>query len=344
MTKGAQRLLKDSIVVDGLCHTLLGDPPPGSGGKSIVDLILEGGVNVINATVILDYYKNDFPTYVKELYRFFVLEEAVPEKVLIIREYSDIEKAKASNRLGILLSMQGADSIEHDLRYVSVLHRLGVRIIQITYNQRNNLGCGAYEPNDTGLTRFGQQAILEMNRLGILIDLSHVGYRTSLDTIEFSRDPVVFSHSSVKALNAHPRNITDEQIMAVAAKGGLVGICPHSVMSVLEGNTGWPTVDDFIDHIKYVMDLVGEDAVGIGTDRWMRPTLAYKMLRVEFERTLPGFFGGFTGEQKHVDGFNYYDQWLNLTEHLMKRGFSDEQIRKILGGNFARVFRTVFNK
>lgn len=344
MSSDSKELLKRAIVVDGLCHTLIGDPPPAPPGKEIVDLILEGGVNVINATVILDYYKNDFTTYVKELYRFFVLEEAIPEKLLIVRNYADIVRAKNEGKLGVILSMQGADAIEHDIRYITILHKLGVRIIQITYNQRNNIGCGAYEPNDTGLTRFGQQAILEMNRLGILIDLSHVGYRTSLDAIEFSQDPVVFSHSSVKALNPHPRNITDEQIKAVAAKGGVVGLCPHSVMTVMKGRSSWPTVDDFIDHIAYVMDLVGEDFVGIGTDRWMRPTLAYKMLRVEFERTLPGFFGQFTGEQKHVDGFNFYDHWSNLVEHLQKRRFTDAQICKILGGNFVRVFKAVFDK
>ena len=343
MSSQARPLLQKSIVVDGLFHSLLIDPPPADGRKDTVDLLLAGGVNIINGTVILDFYRNDFPTYCRELYRFFVLEEACPEKVLLVRSYADLLQAKREGKLGVILSMQGADALEHDLRYVALLHRLGVRLIQITYNQRNNLGCGVFEPQDTGLTRFGQQAIYEMNRLGIVIDLSHVGHQTSLDAIEVSRDPVVFSHCGVKALNPHKRNLTDEQIRAVAAKGGMVGLCPHSVMCMKDRGTR-PTADDFIDQIKHVADLVGEDHVGIGTDRWMRPTLAYKLVRTEFERTLPGFFGEFSGEEKHVAGFNYYDEWESLVDHLLRRSFSDAQIEKILGGNFCRVFRQVWEK
>lgn len=343
MSGRAKEVLKNSVVVDGLFHSLLNDLPPTDTTKDIIDLLIDGGVTVINATVVLDYYKNDFPIYIKELYRFFMLEEAYPEKVLIIRNYADIERAKKDNKLGLVLSMQGADSIEHDLRYITILYKLGVRLIQITYNQHNNLGSGVFESNDKGLTRFGQQTIYEMNRLGILLDLSHVGYKTSLDAIELSQDPAVFSHVSVKSLCEHPRNISDEQIRAVAAKGGLVGVCPHSVMCTKTKGSR-PTVDDFIDHIEYIINLTGEDHVGIGTDRWMRPTLGYKLLRVEFERTLPGFFGSFSGEEKHVAGFNYYDEWENLTESLFKRGFSEAQVQKVLGGNFCRVFKQVWDK
>lgn len=121
-----------------------------------------------------------------------------------------------------------------------------------------------------------------------------------------------------------------------------MGICPHSVMCA-KARGEWPTVDDYVDHIRYVVDLAGEDCVGVGTDRWMRTTLGYKMQRVEFERTMPGFFGGYTGEQKHVQGFNYYDQWSNLIEHLQRRGFGDEQVMKVLGGNLLRVFRAVWH-
>lgn len=343
MAHQARELLQRSIVVDGLFHRLLTDPPPTDGQKDIIDLLLGGGVTIINGTVVLDFYKNDFTIYCRGLHRFFLLEEACPEKVRLVRRYADVLQAKRDGKLGVILSMQGADALEHELRYVALLYKLGVRLIQITYNQRNNLGCGVFEPHDTGLTRFGQQAIYEMNRLGIVIDLSHVGHRTSLDAIEVSMDPAVFSHCGVKALNPHKRNLTDDQVRAVAAKGGVVGLCPHSVMCMKEREKR-PTVDDFIDQIKYVADLVGEDHVGVGTDRWMRPTLGYKLERMEFERTLPGFFGKFSGMEKHVAGFNYYDEWENLVDHLLERGFSDTQIQKILGGNFCRVFQRVWEK
>src|SRR5699024_9235401 len=276
------------------------------------------------------------------VYNFWLLEETFSERVLIVHNYGDLVKAKKENKLGIILSLQGADSIEHDLRYVTLLHKLGVRIIQITYNQRNNLGDGVFEPNDLGLTRFGQQAIYEMNRLGIVVDLSHVGHKTSLDAIETSTDPVIFSHSNVKKLCDNPRNLSDEQIKAATEKGGIIGLCPHSVFCIKD-NSSRPTVDDFIDHIEYVMNLTGkDDHVGIGTDRWMRPTMGYEIVRKEFEQTLPGFFGSFSGNEKQVKGFNYYDEWENLIETLLKRNFTNNQISKILGGNLSRLFQQIW--
>jgi len=335
----AKDLLKRSIIVDGLFHTLLGNPPPE--GNTIIDCLLHGGVTAINTSVLFDQYKNDFKTFCKELYQYYVLEDTLPEKVIIAKSVKDIEKAKTENKLAVILGIQGADAIELDFRYISILHKLGIRIIQITYNSKNNLGCGAYAPKDTGLTRFGQQAVQEMNRLGILVDLSHVGENTSLEAIELSKKPCVFSHSSVKKLNKHKRNVNDEQIKAVAKKGGVIGLCPHSVMCMKEAGKR-PNVNDYIDHIIYVIELAGEDAVGIGTDRWMSPTLAYQMTRNDFERTLPGFFGSFDGNQKHVEGFNHYDDWGNLTETMLKRGLTESQIVKVLGGNFLRVFNEVW--
>lgn len=332
-------IIKDSIIVDGLFHSLLKDPPFGN--KTMYDALIDGGVTALNATVLLDYYKNTFDSFVQELYQYFVLEETLPDKVLIVKSTADIELAKQTGKLGIILGTQGSDCLEHDLRYVTILHKLGVRIIQITYNTRCNIGCGVFEPNDTGLGRFGQQVIFEMNRLGILADLSHVGYKTSMDAIELSEKPCVFTHVGVKKLNPNVRNIQDDQIKAVCAKGGVVGLCPHSIMNVQ--NPGeWPTVEQFVDQIMYVIDMCGEDAAGIGTDRWMRPTMSYKMLRTEFERTLPNFFGGFSESQKHVNGFNYYDEWDNLAEALLARNLSDTQVKKVLGGNFMRVFKEVW--
>jgi len=345
MSENTKELLRKSIVVDGLFNALLYDPPPTEGKKDVIDLFLDGGVTVLNVPLTIDYYKNDFVTYIRQIYQAYLFEEAFRGKVLIIERYVDILKAKKENKLGIILSMQGADPIEHDLRYLSILHKLGLRIIQLTYNQQNNVGCGAYDPHDTGLTRFGQQAIFEMNRLGIIVDVAHVGYRTSLDAIEISKDPVIISHGSAREVSDSPRNFTDEQIRAVAAKGGVMGVCPLSVFCRKKGKTSRPTVNDFIDHVEHIMNLVGEDHVGIGVDRWRRiPTQTDLMLRVEYDRTLPGFFASYPVDQYNVEGFGYYDEWENLVDRLIKRGFSSAQIQKILGGNFCRVFEKVWGK
>lgn len=342
MKANIKEIMDKNIIVDGLYHSLFTDHPPIQNDDDIIDLLIKGGVSTISTTVIGDEYKNNLVSFLKEVYNFWALEEAFSDRVSIIHDYDDMLKAKEESKLGIILSTQGADALEQDLRYVTLLYKLGVRIIQITYNQRNNLGSGVFEPNDSGITRFGQQVIFEMNRLGIVVDLSHVGYKTSLDAIEISKDPVIFSHSSVKKLSDNPRNISDEQIKAATSKGGVIGLCPHSVFISKDGLSR-PTVDDFIDHIEYVMDLTGSDNhVGIGTDRWMRPTMEYKIRRKEFEKTLPGFFGSFSGDSKQVEGFNFYDEWDNLIDSLLKRNFSEQQIAKILGGNFCRVFQQVW--
>lgn len=337
-------LLREGIVIDALFHGLFTDPPfECREGHDIVDILLEGGVTVISTTIVDDNYPANFTECCKEIHKYYLLEETRPDRVVIASHASDIERAKAEGKLAVIMSTQGAFVFEDDLRYISLLNQLKLKIVQLTYNQQCLIGSGVFEPVDSGLTRFGQQCIYEMNRVGMLIDLSHVGSRTSLEAIDTSVDPVIFSHSSCKAVAKHTRNASDEQIQALSKKGGVLCLCPHSVMCD-EDQSNWPTVDRFIDHMVHAASLGGIDHVGIGTDRWKRPTLDYLMGRVEFERTVPGWFGKFSGNAKHVQGFNYFDEWENLADHMLRRDFSPADVEKVLGGNLMRVFRRVWDK
>lgn len=340
----AKRILKDSYAIDALFHGLFTDPPfDCAPGRTIVDILLEGGVTAISTTIVDDNYPSNFTDCCKAIHQYYLLEETLPDKVIIAAKSSDIERARQEGKLAVIMSTQGAFCFEQDLRYISLLNRLGLKIVQLTYNQQCHIGSGAFEAHDSGLTRFGQQCIYEMNRVGMLIDLSHVSRRTCLDAIETSADPVILSHSSCYDVAKHTRNANDEQIKALAAKGGVICLCPHSVMCNEDQST-WPTVDRYIDHMVHVAELVGVDYIGIGTDRWKRPTLDYLMGRVEFERTCPNWFGKFDGNQKHVKGFNYFDEWDNLVDHMLARGFREEEVQKVLGGNLMRVFRQVWDK
>lgn len=335
-----KEIVKDSLVIDCLYHTFFKDPPKGD--KMMLDVFLEGGLNTVSVSVVIDdYCPNTLTSIVQELYQFYTLQDGFPDKVKLIESVKDIDDAKRDGKLGIILSTQGAACLEADQRYVTILYKLGVRIMQICYNTKNNIGCGQQEPVDTGVTRFGQQVIWEMNRLGMIVDLSHVGYKTTMDAMELSKDPCIFSHVGIRKFNPNIRNIQDDQIKACAAKGGVIGLCPHSIMN-WQTKGEWPTVDQYVDQILYVMDLVGEDHAGVGTDRWMMPTMQFAMTRNCFERTNPGFFGGYSMTQKHVNGFQYYDQWDNLADTLLRRGLTDEQTKKVLGGNFRRVFEQVW--
>ena len=344
MSNCAHKILNDSIVIDCLFHGLFEDVPIEADDKiTIVDLLLNGGVTAISDTMLDDNYPSGLIAAVRTMYNYYLLEDTLPDQVRIVRTSKDIVDAKQSGKLAVIMSTQGADVFEHDLRFISALQKLNLKIVQLTYNHQGNLGAGVYEPHDGGLTRFGQQCIYEMNRVGMLIDLSHVGYKTSMDAMETSRDPVVFSHSSAKALCKHRRNITDEQIAACGKTGGVICACPHSVMMNDDQST-WPTVDRFIDHLLHIAEIAGIDAVGVGTDRWRRETLRSKMGRVGFDRTLPGWFGAFNDVQKQVEGFNYFDKWESFVEAMLKRNFTESEIKKVLGGNLMRVFEQVWDK
>ena len=181
-----------------------------------------------------------------------------------------------------------------------------------------------------------------MNRVGMVIDVSHVGHVTALQTIEASQDPVIYSHSGVQALTKHVRNTNDEHIKALAKKGGVLCVCPHCIMNTNNQDVR-PTVDDYINSFIHIAEVTGSmDHAGIGTDRWSRNTMANDIKRVGFERSTKGFFGKFDGNSKHVEGFNYYNEWENLVEHMLARNISEADCKKLLGGNLLRVWKQVW--
>lgn len=344
MSNQAQALHNESIIIDGLFFQIYTPVPHGAGeppSDLLLDHIQASGVTAFNHSVIIDSFPVSIEQALWNLYQDSAIFETFPDRVLQVRSVADIKRAKDEGKVGIIFGTQGLACVGIHLHYIWVLYNLGVRIMQITYNERNALGSGCMEPTDHGLTRFGQQVIDEMGRLGIVLDLSHCGHRTSLDAIARSTNPMLFTHVGVKALCDHPRNVTDEQIKAVAEAGGVIGLCPHSIM--VEKRRGeHPSVHDFIDHIDYVVQLVGIDHVGIGTDNFQYDTFYSRLRRSVFERAFPTFFGGYGMDQKHVEGFRRWSDWPNLTACLLERGYSPEDVKKILGGNFLRVFAEVW--
>lgn len=340
MNEQVKNIFKQNIIVDGLFHAILKDPPPECGiGKDIVDMILDGGVNCISNSVLDDVYPFKFIDLCHEIYDHFLLQDVIPEKLLVVDHFDDILKAKKEGKLALILSTQGTDSLQGDVRLVSLAYKLGIRIMQITYNYECALGSGAYATVDNGLTHYGRQVITEMNRVGMVIDVSHVGQKTAMQAIERSEKPVIYSHSGVKAIANHVRNVSDDHIRAIKRNGGVVGLCPHCVFTT-DAHDKRPTVEDFINAMLHVANITGSmDNIGIGTDRWSRDTMGNSFKKVGFERTTRGFFGGFDSNSKHVEGFNYYDEWENLASRMLARGISEEDIAKVLGGNLLRVYK-----
>ena len=322
---GVQDITKKSIVIDAL----------GGYGFLYSD-ILDGGINATHVTLAVHSYQK-MKYVLNEIKRYYSLIELVPNSIKLVEEVRDIERAKEEGKLGIIFGFQNACPLEDDVSSLYIFHKLGVRIIQLTYSEANSLGCGCLEPNDTGLTSFGIQAVQAMNRLGILVDLSHTGYKTSKKAIEVSTEPVCFTHANPLALKNVPRNRPDDLISMVAEKGGVIGLVPYASFCKSEPKKR-PTIDDFLDGIEYCVELVGIDHVGIGTDKFEGRTKEEFFL--EFQGRYPQLTTKF--EDRHVEGFSTIKDFPRIIEGLISRGFSAEDCGKIIGGNFHSLFRRVW--
>jgi len=330
----ADAVHRRSVVVDMGLTTNFTRPTPYINGEDALDRALKGGLSVACQTLVGSTNRS-FREAIREINNVYRLVESKPHKVLVVRKSADIERAKMEGKMGYVMAFQNADPLEDDwINTLPVLQRLGVRIISITYNERNLLGSGSKEPHDGGLTAYGAQVVRGMNRMGIIIDLSHVGTQTSVDTIALSADPVLFTHSNVRSLNPHPRNLPDEVIKAVAAKGGVIGINTWEEFCTQAPKLN-ATLSDFLDHMDYVVKLVGVDHVGIGSD--VNENWSALPIRSDYE-TMYGY------RAPGLAGYTYVHEIINVTRGLVARGYTDEDISKVLGGNFMRVARQVWDK
>jgi membrane dipeptidase len=255
-----------------------------------------------------------------------------------VTQVADIHAAKEEKRVEIIFGFQNSSPLEGDLDLVEVFYRLGVRVIQLTYNDLNFAGAGCYERQDVGLSQFGVDLIREMNRLGMIVDLSHVGYRTTMEAIEVSEQPVWFSHVNPKALKDHVRNKTDEQVCALVAKGGVVGanIFPPFLKRGYEAG-----MEDLVEVIDHWVKVAGVDHVAIGldytenqSDKWLDWIMQGKR-RGEWKNPLQV-------PLKMARAIDRSDKIPNITEALSKRGYSAADVQKIMGLNLMSLFEKVW--
>ena len=327
----AKRVYDQAIVIDGLNVSRWES-------ASVYPSLHAGGVTAINATIaIWEGYLETIDNISAWATRFREHSDTLLQGVSV----DDIIRAKREGKTAVVFGWQNASPIENDLDRLALFHTLGVRIIQVTYNERNLLGNGCYERVDEGLSNFGLDAVREMNELGILIDLSHVGDRTTLETIEASERPVAFTHANARSFFDHVRNKPDDALRLLAEKGGVVGAnaWPSFLRKGYESD-----LSDYVDAIDDLIERVGIDHVGIGTDfcqdqpysffQWLFAQQGTKVRPIPLPIPDPHY---------HPHGFETPDKMPDLASELLARGYGEDEVSKVLGGNWLRLFAEVWD-
>ena len=321
----------DSIVIDGLNVS-------NWDSRAVYDSLSNGRVTAINATIaVWEGFHETLDNTSAWMRRFRDQSHVLSQ----IRTADDILRAKEQGKVGVALGWQNASPIENHLERLELFHQFGVRVIQIVYNERNLVGNGCFERVDDGLSSFGVDVVREMDRLGILIDLSHVGDQTTLEAIELSENPVACTHANARSFFDHVRNKTDDALKLLAEKGGVVGA---NAFPPFLRNEWESTLSDYVDAIDDLVERIGIDHVGIGTDYTQDQSRDFFRWLLSRQGTIPQeeWLASFPDPVIHPTGMETPDKLSAVSRELQARGYSDEDIEKVLGGNFLRLFRQVW--
>ncbi len=319
------KLHDDLIVVDGLMIS--------NWGPEVFEDMRRGGLTAVNCTCSV---WEGFQATMQNIATWKGFFQAHADLLLQVYTTDDIQRAKREGKTGIVLGFQNAAAFEDQLGYIQLFKELGVGIVQMCYNTQNLIGTGCYE-RDRGLSDYGRDVVAEMNRVGIMCDLSHVGPQTSEDVIRASSKPVTYSHCLPAGLKAHPRNKSDEEFTFIADRGGFIGVTmfPPFLKRGIEA-----TVLDYIEAIDYVVNLAGEDSVGIGTDFTQGHSRSFFDWITHDKgtgRKLTEF-----GDIVNPEGIRTIGDFPNLTAAMETAGWPERKIRKIMGENWVRVLRDVW--
>ncbi|AGT08838.1 dipeptidase [Paracoccus aminophilus] len=326
MKDNATRLYESAIVIDGLIISKWSGP--------LFAEMQKAGLTAANCTCSV--WEN-FSETVANIAQWNGWFREHGDHIVKATSVADIRNAKAAGKTAVILGMQNTSAFEDKISYVEILKTLGVGIAQMTYNTQNWVGSGCYESRDSGLSDFGHDVVAEMNRVGMLCDLSHVGPKTSRDVIDASTAPVAYSHCLPSGLKTHPRNKSDEELRYIVEKGGFVGVTMFPPFLAKGVNAD---ISDYVAAMDYVINLVGEDAVGIGTDftqdygpdffDWLNHDKG-------FGRKLTSF-----GEIINPEGFRLVRDFPNIADAMSRAGWGDAKIEKVLGLNWLALLDRVW--
>lgn len=331
----AERLHHEAFVMDGLvyhCDGWTGD-------------LKAGGIDALNVTVC--HFEADFPEACAQIAQWHGILGAPDSAWRLIETGADFDRARAEGRTGLVMGWQNTRPIADRLDRLHFFHRLGLRIMQPTYNYRNFIGDGCLEEEGAGLSSFGRDAVRLMNELGIAIDLSHVGYRTAMDVIGLSEQPVLVTHANPSAVTDLARNKPDDLIRALVAKGGVIGASIYGPMCWNGDETRKPAIADYVRNLEYLVEVAGIEHVSFGTDL----STGRDLRKIAFERATPRRWEGIDrfnrafGEEipaRYLSDCAAHRDLPKVTAALLERGWREADIRAYLGGNLKRVLGEIW--
>jgi membrane dipeptidase len=331
-------LYKNAVVIDTLCAPFINmDAPPT---PEVLSAIRQSGITAINFTVS----ELKFEDTVENIADVEGLVEKHPEAFLIVRQHSDIARAKREDKVGIMLGFQYPGFLEQDLDRIQVFRNFGVRIMQLTYNNRGLFGDGCLEPGNAGLSKGGKTAIKKMNDLGVAVDLSHSGYRTTAEAIAESAKPVLISHSGCTAVYSHPRSKPDEILKSLADRGGYFGVY---LMPYVVASPTVPTREHVLNHLVHAINVCGSDHVGVGSDGSIEKTVLTAKQKADFDQHIAkrkelGIAAPEEDRYPYVPDLNGPDHMEVIASELAKRGQPASVIEKVLGANFQRIIGEIW--
>lgn len=336
-------------VVEGRCPFLVVDLCMQAWPDARFEVAHRHGVTAYGVTAFEPH--DTFELAVERLMYWHLVARRHPH-LEVATSVADVRRVRAAGRAALLLFSQGGDFIAGRLHRIEAMQRLGLRVMIPAYNRTNELCDGLLDTTDGGVTRFGRLVIEECNRVGVVLDCTHVGKRSTLEIIDQSRDPVIFSHSNPGRLAPNPRNIDDEQMRACAARGGLIGLVAWGPLVMRPDTTHWPTVDDYIDMVVYAADLLGGTSylafstdMSLGTyprheaDPWGEPP--YPAIADAYGRLVTA---DTRSARRSLDGFSDYAHVFALADRMLARGLGDDDVRGILGEHALRLFEQVWQR
>jgi membrane dipeptidase len=322
MPENLAKLYREALVWDAHAGVF---PNPGV-DLNLLDEWRRQGIGYLSINVGFDVMNWQETMATLAAYRRWVLDHG--EAFVLAGNVDDIDRARAAGKFALSFDIEGMNALNNDVNMVSVYHALGVRQMLFAYNL-NNAAAGGCHDEDTGLTDFGRAVLREMNRVGMIVDCSHAAHRTTMDLMNESSKPVVFSHSNPAAVWNHQRNISDEQIRGCAATGGVIGL---NGMGIFLGDNDI-AIDTLLEHVRYVSELVGSDHIGIGLDYSPEIDVDIGVIL----RSRPDYWPA--GQQYDTPGIKHAGpaQLPDLINALAGSGFDEADIRGFLGENFRRV-------